>query len=107
MSNLVVQGKDPLNQGDNADRALFEALSKCANGFSGDAVLSASLNLLANVLRQTYGRRIEVETRIDEIMARLKQIVLDHYDPVTGRRRSTLPFPQVIRPQHFIDKRGL
>jgi hypothetical protein len=55
-------------------------------------------------IRQTYASRREAEARIDELFGRSKQLVLDHYDTVTGRRHSLVPFPQVIQVPHIVEK---
>jgi hypothetical protein len=90
---------DPIaNPGTESSRALFEQFVSAANGRSIEDVLSASINMIANCLRQNYGLRSEVEGRIDELFGRAKEILLEHYDPVTGRRRSVVPFDQVVRP---------
>jgi len=91
---------DPLkNPGTEEGRLLFEQFCAAAHNHSIEAVLSAATNMIANCLRQNYGLRTEVEGRVDELFVRCKQILLEHYDPVTGQRRSVVAFDQVIRPQ--------
>jgi len=33
-----------------------------------------------------------------ELFGKSMEVLLEHYDPTTGRRRSVIPFDQVIRP---------
>jgi len=86
------------NPGSESSRLLFEQFVRLADGKSIEDVLSASANMIANCLRQNYGLRHEVEGRIDELFGRTKQILLEHYDPTTGHRRSIVPYDTVIRP---------
>ena len=88
---------DPLLNGvPDYGRELFAKLSQMASGHSADSVLSAAINLMANTLRETYGHRDQCEARIDELARRWKEIVFQFYDPVTNRRRSTIPFTQRV-----------
>jgi len=89
--------KDPLREPE-VGRELFEAFVRAANGRSIEEVLSASMNVIANCLRQNYGLRSEVEARMKELFGKSMEVLLEHYDPTTGRRRSVIPFDQVIRP---------
>ena len=79
-------------------RELFETFIRAAHGQSIEAVLSACMNLIANCLRQNYGLRSEVEARMNELYGKSMKMLLEHYDPVTGRRRSVIPFDQTVRP---------
>jgi hypothetical protein len=79
-------------------RALFMEFSRIATGHSIEDVLSACANMIANCLRQNYGLRSEVEARMKELFGRSMEVLLQHYDPTTGRRRSIIPFDQSIRP---------
>lgn len=79
-------------------RALFMEFSRAANGRSIEDILSACSNMIANCLRQNYGLRSEVEARMKELFGRSMEVLLQHYDPVTGRRRSVIPFDQSVRP---------
>jgi hypothetical protein len=79
---------------------LLKRFGREATGFPAKAICDASINLLANVLRQTYGKRSEAFARIDSLVADLKNHVDQFYDPVTDRRRSTIPFTQVVSMPH-------
>lgn len=80
-------------------RALFNEFVRASNGKPIEDVLSACANMIANCLRQNYGLRREVEERMKELYGRSMEVLLQHYDPVTGRRRSIIPFDQTIRPE--------
>lgn len=85
--------------GTDSGRELFDIFAKASNGRSVEDVLNASANMMANCLRQSYGLRSQVEARMKELFERSMGILLEHYDPVTGRRRSIIPFDQNIRPE--------
>ena len=88
---------DPLLDRPTAEKELFQALAKVANGFSNDDVIGASANILLNVLRQSCSNRKEAEKAYDELFGKLKSLLLSHYDGA-GNRRSVFPFDQVIQP---------
>jgi|SoiMethySBSTD1v2_1073268.scaffolds.fasta_scaffold2734181_2 hypothetical protein len=92
--------RDP---GSETGRALFEEFVRAANGRSIEDVLSACANMIANCLRQNYGLKSEVETRLQELYARSAEVLLQHYDSTTGRRRSVVPFDQTVRPQLILN----
>jgi hypothetical protein len=84
-------------------RQLFLEFSRLANGRSIEDILSACANMIANCLRQNYGLRSEVESRMKELFGRSMEVLLQHYDPVTGRRRSVIPFDQSVRPNLILN----
>lgn len=85
-------------------RELFDRFGKAADGFASDAIISAAINLLVQVMRENYGKRDEVERRIDELAAKWKELTFRFYDPVTNRRRSNIPFTQRVTPPTLIIK---
>jgi hypothetical protein len=93
--------KDPLLEGPEAERVLFEEMGRLCNGRNLDAVMGACVNMICNVVRQSYGRLGEAESKINEIHGRTMDLVMQHYDPVTRHRRSVIKFDQVIRPDRF------
>jgi hypothetical protein len=96
--------KDPLLQtGPDQQRALFDAYVGVSRGFSTESVIGASMNLLVNALRQAHGNRRHADERMSEVAQRLRSILMEHYDPVTGRRRSVFPFTQVIEMPRYDD----
>lgn len=90
---------DPLDNADEATRALFAEISKLLVNRPQQAVWGAGLNLLVNSIRQCTAQRKDAEALFDQLMGSAKTVLLDvHYDSVTGLRRSVFPFTQVIQP---------
>jgi|SRR5262245_48676228 len=77
---------------------LFTELAKACDGHSVNEVLEACINVIANCIRQNYGTRREAEARMNELYGSNMTMLMEHYDPTTGRRRSIVPFTQVISP---------
>lgn len=93
--------KDPLlKASEDAQRALFENMSKVANGFSVEHVIGASANMLINAIRQSQSTRGKAETQFDELFGRMKAVLLDHYDGL-GRKRGVFPYTQTIHANLF------
>jgi hypothetical protein len=88
-------GVDPLTLQADAGRELMRRVCQTANGFNNDDVLSCAANLLINVLRQAHGSRKKALDAFDEITARSRAVLAEHYDS-GGSRRSIFPFNQVI-----------
>ena len=78
------------------DRELFNDVARLCNGRPQQHVWSLAINLLVNVIRQNYGLRSEAEYRLQWLHAKCKEELLSNYDSVTGRRRSVVPYTQVI-----------
>lgn len=89
---------DPiLKSGPEQERALFEALNRAAVGHDFNVVAGASINLLANTVRQSCETRQQAERMYDELVGRAKNLLLEkHYDPVSNRRRNIFPHTQVV-----------
>jgi hypothetical protein len=97
--------KDPLpKSGPTNQHELFKAFTAVAHHCPADLVLGAAANLLINAIRQSHPSRASADARISEINARMRGLLLDHYDPVTGKRRSIFPFHQILEVPHFADK---
>lgn len=99
--------QDPLLQtGAEAGRVLFDAMSRTCTGFSRDDVVNAAINILVNAIRQECPSRQQSEARYDELSAKTKGLLMNHYDSVSGKRRSVFPFTQTVHAQlvHFDDK---
>jgi len=94
---------DPLRKVEEAGQELFKRFGKESNGFNADAVIAAASNILVNAIRQTYSQRHRAEARFDELAARLKGVLMDHYDPVTGKRRNIFPFTQHLNVPYLGD----
>lgn len=95
--------KDPLRKyGAETQRILFDRFTKEAHGFSTEDVIGAAANLIVNAIRQAHGTRRAAELSFDDMTARVKGLLVEHYD-ASGRRRSAFPFPQTIHMPHFND----
>lgn len=92
---------DPLKNGPLATRELFDRFSKDANGFPHEAALGAAANILLNALRQSHPRRDKAAAAWDELAARLKGVLMEHYNG-QGERRSIFPFHQTIEVPHMV-----
>ena len=95
---IGVNPKDPLiKTTDDAAKEMLRQFGLIANQFPKEAVLRAAINFLGNVIRQNCKRRKEAEAMWDEHTGFMKQVLLSHYDSVTGKRReSTFPTTQRI-----------
>jgi len=81
-----------------SERALFEEVWRMMLGQERSTVCEIGLNLIVNVIRQSVGKRKDAEALFNELFGKAKSTLLDeHYDPVTGLRRSVFPFTQVIQ----------
>jgi len=90
--------KDPLDIVGN-ERELFDAIAKLVVGKPNHVVWCVGMNLIVNAIRQSTGTRALAEAQFNELFGQGKSVLLDqHYDPVTGHRRSVFPFTQVIKP---------
>ena len=101
---LQYNPQDPLNKRTEPIQQLYKGLCAIASGFPMEHVTDAAFNLLVNSLRQNYAQRGAAEQRGRMICEQFMQILMDHYDPVTGRRRSIFPHNQVVVMPHHIDK---
>jgi hypothetical protein len=96
MDTLRHNPKDPLAKtGPDYQRELFDRFSRDASGFSTADVIGAAANIVVNALRQAHSTREEAAKAYDEHAARIKGILMDHYDS-TGRRKGIFPFAQTI-----------
>lgn len=77
---------------------LTQAIAQICNQRDRDAVLEACVNIIMNCIRQNCARRVDAEAKMNEIYGRGMVALMEHYDPSTGRRRSVVPFDQVISP---------
>lgn len=89
--------KDNLKQ---PGEALFEAFGLAASGHLPDEVISAAMNIVLNVVRQRTSRRSGAIAAMDELFGRSMDALMQHYDGTTDRRRSVVPFDQVVTVPH-------
>ena len=95
---------DPLRKTEQNNQELFKRFGKECNGFTLDAVIDAAANTLLNAIRQANQTRSGAEARYDQLAAHLKGILMDHYDPVTGKRRNIFPFTQHLHVPFIRDR---
>ena len=100
---MTINGHDPLTQTADAAREAFTRMSAAANGFTAEDVAGAAANMLVNAIRQAHPLRREAIAALDEISARTKELLAQHYD-VTGKRRNVFPFHQVVE-MPYLDAR--
>lgn len=97
--------QDPIPRvGSEAGRVLFNAIGHAASGMPVEDVMSACINMIANCIRQHYSTREAASARMTELYGRNMEVLLAHYDPTTGRRRTVVPFDQVISVSHVDNK---
>lgn len=96
--------KDPL-QSEGPEQELFNAITQLCSDRPSEHVCSVVCNVLVHAIRQKTPYRKDAEAAIDDWFGRAKTLLLDqHYDAVTGQRRSVFPFTQVIQaPFHVED----
>jgi hypothetical protein len=83
-----------------AERELLAKVVPLVIGKPLQMVVGVSMNLLVNAIVQNVSSRKQAEAALDELFGKAKTIVLDqHYDPVTGKRRSVVP----VAPDHVIE----
>ncbi len=97
--------QDPLRKsGPQLARDLFEKCAHAADNHSAETVIDAAGNLMINAIRQTFPSRSQAEREFNELAGKFKQMLLDHYDSVTGKRKNIFPFTQFINVQCHVDK---
>lgn len=96
--------KDPLTTGPASELELWNRIQQQMQGASLEVARSIAVNLLVNAVRQSVPFRANAEAAINELFGRAKSMLLDHYDPTTGRRRSVFPFTQVIEAPFHVEK---
>jgi hypothetical protein len=75
-------------------------LEQMREGFSSADQINAAASIIVGALRETYGLRDAMLARVDVICADIKTSADRFYDPVTNRRRSTIPFTQRLEVPH-------
>lgn len=96
---------DPLKRTlEQNERELMRRFGRAADGFPNDAVIGAALNCFTNSIRQIYPNVRDAEARYNELIGKMKSVLLSHYDGVTGKRKSVFPFHQTISPGLFESK---
>jgi hypothetical protein len=92
---------DPLKKEQGAE--LMRKLGLQCKGHQYDEVISAALNLAINAIRQKHDTRMGADAEYREKAGKTGQLLLDHYDSVTGKRKSIFPFTQHISMPFHVD----
>jgi len=105
MSSILPNPQDTLlTHSSDAQRQLLQRLVAQCAGASTDVVLGAALNLFVNAIRQAYPNRLHAERRYSELTGQGKELLLNFYDSVTGKRRSTFAHTQFVNATHIDDR---
>lgn len=95
---------DPLRNLQGQEKLLFDLFTTASTGKNVEAVMGAAVNVLINAIRQNYPTRDGAENKIGELFGRAQQMLLaNHYDSVTGRRRSVIPHTQIVRMAYHME----
>ena len=81
----------------NGAKDLMTAFGKAANGYSIDDVIDASVNLLANVLRQKHLMLDAALEHADGIEQGIKTLLRDHHYTADRVQRNTV----LLNPRQF------
>lgn len=81
-------------------RELFKRFSEQSDGFPTEYVITASINMLLNAIRQTYPTRGAAEIAFDELFGKSKATLMSHYDSF-GRKKGIFPYDQVINAERI------
>lgn len=96
---------DPLKNLPAQEKHLFDMFTSMASGQNLDVVMGVCINVLINAVRQNYATRESAEQKFNELFGRGKEMLLaNHYDTVTGRRRTVIPHTQVVRAPYMQDE---
>lgn len=98
--------RDPLHgSGPQVGLELFRAMGKLASGMPADAVINAAAALLINAIRQTAPNWQRAEQLFDELFGRSKQLLSNHYDQVSGRKKGIFPYDQhIVLDELFVER---
>lgn len=92
---------DPLSNGPK----LFVEMMTLCEGKDREVVLNACINVIANYVRRYIGLRSEAERVMNNLYGANMEMLMTHYDPVTNKRRSVIPFTQTVE-MGFVRKAG-
>jgi len=89
--------KDPLHlAGPEAERDLFRKIGALCGGYPNEVVENVAGMLLINAIRQNASLWRQAEARMAAHHGRFTQILKDHYDGVSGRKKGVFPYAQHI-----------
>lgn len=89
--------KDPLHRsGPEGERELFRRMSDACDGYTLELAVGAAANVLVNAIRQQHAQRRGAQEALEQLVARMRTLLLEqHYDGL-GNRRNVFPFHQTI-----------
>lgn len=105
LHNLLKTATDPLKSGPRAGQVLAEQFGREANGFSREHVVDATASVLLDLIRQMVPSRDAAHVKLNELTAKMHEILDKHYDPVTGRRRHVFAHDQTINVKFTDDRK--
>lgn len=95
--DILRNPKDPLLQnGEPMEHELLRQLGKVLHGVPLDIAASCGANLTINAVRQSFSTWIAAEKAMKEVQGKQMQVLKDHYDMISGRKKGVFPFDQVI-----------
>lgn len=104
MSEHFINGSNPkdplLKTRTPTDQEVFAIISQACVGLTTEQVMSVSINLIINAIRQTHALKYAAEPCMSELFGKGMQALMNHYDSVTGKRLSVFPFTQRIDAAH-------
>lgn len=96
----LINPNDPLNNTPDRTRELFETFVQTASGHTADSVVGAAANLLVNAIRQAHSTQRGALNSFDEMSAKIRAFLAEHYDGI-GKRRNVFPFHQTVEMPHL------
>lgn len=97
MTDPLRNPKDPLlKAGPAAEHELFRQIGQLCNGFPRDVIENVAGHLLINAVRQKMATWPQADREMRDQTGRLMQLLSEHYDTVSGRKKGIFPYDQVI-----------
>ena len=95
---------DPLwLAGNENDQELFKKMAECCRQRPRESAVQAAYYIIINAIRQDIDNIDKAEWAWNELNGRAKQLLIDHYDATTKRRKNIFPFNQHVTPSLFVD----
>jgi hypothetical protein len=96
-TDILRNPKDPiLKSGPELALDLLRAFGKQATGYPRDVVTDAAVNLILNNIREACSTRKQAGDSFDQLMTKVKELLLGHHYDAMGRRRNIFPYTQNI-----------
>jgi hypothetical protein len=95
--DILRNPKDPLH-GAMEDREVqvLRDIGKALHGVPLEACANVGMNLTITAVRQAFSTWSEAEKHMKNLQGRQMQVLKDHYDSVSGRKKGVFPYDQVI-----------